>query len=100
MSENYNVTFNIDQQYGYISYNEKTKEITVNYPDEKVCQTILAWLNKEHTLNMPNDNNVIYDFSPKTYLATNSKQDFQLVLTRIWEEINVHIDWSFPSEYL
>lgn len=98
MSEIYTVTFNIDQTYGYISYNENNKEITVTYPDEKICQTILAWLHKEHTINTPTENGAIYDFSPKTFLATNSKHDLQTVLTRIWEEIDVHIDWSFPSE--
>jgi len=98
MSELYKVTFNIDQTYGYIAYDEANKEITVTYPDEKMSATILNWLQQEHTINTPDENGTVHDFSSKTYLAKNSKKDFQTVLTRIWEELDVHIDWSFPPE--
>lgn len=98
MSEVYSVAFNISQTYGYISYNQNTKKITVTYPDEKICKLILDWLSKEHIINTPNDSDILYDFSPKKYLAANSKQELQTVLTRIWEELDVHIDWSFPTE--
>ncbi len=100
MSETYNVTFNIDEKYGYIAYNETTKAIKVHFADPDFCERIETWLAQEHEINTPDQGIGTANFSNKKYLAKNSKQDFQTVLTRIWEKQGLHIDWSFPAELI
>ncbi len=97
MSEIYKVTFNIEQVYGYIALDESKKELSVVYPDEKIVEKIKTWLQTKHEINTPNAGGSVSDFSVKTYLATNSVEDFETVLTRAWQKIGIHIDWSFPA---
>jgi len=94
----YKVTFNIDDVYGYVAYDEARKSISVSFPNAEVEQKIKAWLENPHEINTPDDGGTVEDFSPKRYLATESKKAFQTVLTRIWENMDVHVDWSFPPE--
>ena len=100
MENLYKVTFNVDDKYGYIALDEKQKEVSVVYPDADVAKKILAWLNTEHSISVPDDSKPIYEFVEKKFLASRSKKEFEVVLTRIWEELEVHIDWSFPPEYI
>ncbi len=98
MPQLYKITFNIADIYGYIAYDPQTQAITVDYPDERTCAAIKDWLAKEHEINTPVENGGTNDFAPKKYLAARSVSDFETVLTRIWQHLGVHIDWSFPAE--
>ena len=99
MSELYKVTFNINATYGYVAYDDTKHIIEVSFPDTVVADKIKMFLATEQQINMPSANNVS-EFSSKSYLAANSMQDFQTVLTRLWENLGVHVDWSFPSELI
>ena len=99
MPELYKVTFNINDVYGYIAYDDTKHSIEVSFSDTAVADKINTFLTTEQQINMPSANNVS-DFSFKSYLATNSMQDFQTVLTRLWENLGVHVDWSLPSEFI
>ena len=95
MQENYKVSINVGPNYGYIQYNEQTKTIQVVFPNEKIKQLILDYLNKPQKINIPK-NNSICEFEVQEKLAALSKEDFQLVLGRLWNTHKVHVNWSIP----
>ena len=40
------------------------------------------------------------DFTEETIEPWSSKENFQLALTRLWENTDVHVDWSRPVDYV
>lgn len=98
MNEIYKVSFNIDDKYGYFVFDETTHSVDVIFADEEKVAKLKAWLDAVHMIETPDENGSVYDFSPKPYQARKSKQDFQTVLTRIWEQCGAHVNWSLPSE--
>ena len=94
------VTFNIDHDYGYIALDETAKCTEVFFPDMAVAERIKNWLDREHAINTPNEGGGLSDFSVKRYVAARSLHDFHTVLTRAWESLGIHIDWSFPADYI
>jgi hypothetical protein len=100
MAKIYKVTFDIDQDYGYFSFDEETNNIEVFFPDIVIAEKIKTWLDLEYEINTPDQEGGVANFSLKKYLAGRSKKDFQTVLTRAWEKIRVHVNWSFPADYI
>jgi hypothetical protein len=100
MPKIYKVTFDIDQDYGYIVFDEDSNSVDVFFPDIAVAEKIKNWLDQEHEINTPDAGGALADFSVKRYAAARSKKDFQTILTRAWERIGVHVDWSFPADYI
>lgn len=98
MPEKYKVTFNIDTKYGYIEFDDADGSIEVVYPDAEVAGKIKQWLAQPHDINTPDPDGPLDKFSVKTYNADKGKEELKIVLTRIWERMGVHIDWSFPPE--
>lgn len=98
MAEKYKVTFNIDTKYGYVELDEVAGCIEVVYPDAEMAGKIKKWLEELHEINTPDDDGPLDKFSVKKYQAPKSRKDFQTVLTRIWQHLGVHVDWSFPPE--
>lgn len=97
MSNLYKVSINVDSAYGHIAYNEQTKEITVEFPIAEVKAAIVSYLSRPHLINEPNSPST-YVFEEREYLAKNSKHDFQIVLSRIYNSLAVHVNWSIPAD--
>ncbi len=93
MQENYKVSINVGPNYGYVQYNEVTKQIQVVFPNENIKNLILDYLAKPHILNLPKEH-CVCDFEAQEKLAHLSKADFQLVLGRMWNSLKVHVNWS------
>ncbi len=97
MSEIYKVSINKNEQYGYVAYDEANKKIEVVFPDAQVCKEVEDYLGQPHEINEPVGNSTI-NFEVKKYVASNSKHDLQIVLTRMWSCNQVHVNWSIPVE--
>lgn len=97
MSNIYKVSINVDSTYGHIAYNEQSKEITVEFPDAAVTKAILTYLNQPHIINEPKSPSTC-DFIEREHLAKNSKEDLQLVLSRMYNNLQVHVNWSIPAD--
>ena len=100
MPKLYKVTFDIDQDYGYLVFDEDSNGVDVFFPDIAVAEKIKTWLEREHEINTPDQGGALADFSVKTYIIGRGKKDFQTILTRAWEKIGIHVDWSFPSDHI
>lgn len=97
MSNIYKVSINVGDQYGHIAYNEQTKEFNVEFPDACVKTSIIHYLATPHLINEPKRPSTC-DFEEKEYLAKNSKNDFQIVLSRMYNSLQVHVNWSIPAD--
>lgn len=90
------VTLNYEGHYGYLDYNEETKEMTVFIPDaEEAAQRVRDFLAEPKTMEVPIDE-CTYHFGPVTVDAKNSWQECEQVLTRLWVHTGVLVEWSMP----
>ena len=90
------VTLNYEGHYGYLDYNEETKEMTVFIPDaEEAAQRVRDFLAEPKTMEVPTDE-CTYHFGPVTVYAKNSWQECEQVLTRLWVHTGVLVEWSMP----
>ena len=97
MSNIYTVSINVDAQYGHITYDEQSQTVHVDFPDAKVRETVINYLNQPHMINEPKHPST-NRFEAREYLAKNSKHDLQIVLSRMYNHIQVHVNWSIPAE--
>ena len=91
----HSITLNADGHYGVASYDEETKEYTISIPGAAEAeQRVLAFLAKPLTMDIPTDN--IREFQTVTLLAQDSVENFRWVLTRLWVDTKVLVEWSMP----
>lgn len=98
MSQDYKVSINKGDKYGYIAYNEESKQVSVVLDDAQTKSEIQEYLAQPHLIREPKSGSTI-DFFEAEYLAARSKHDLQIVLTRMWKTIHVHVNWSIPVEF-
>lgn len=98
MSEIYKVSINKKDVYGHIAYDVENKKISVEFPDEAVVAEVTSYLEKTHTISEPKAGSTI-DFVAREYTACQSKHDLQIVLSRMWSQNQVHVNWSIPVEF-
>ena len=78
------VTLNYNGHYGALDYNEETKELTVTIKGEtQIEQKVMDFLAAPHKMEVPID-------------ARDSWKDCQQVLTRLWVNTGVLVEWSMP----
>lgn len=113
MSNKFEVAVSYHDILGYITYDEETKKVEVVLPQEaarsglsaeeieaaeKAQQAAYAFLTTAHEINIPHD--TLRDFTKTRIEPTADVKSFQIVLTRLWEETEVHVDWSRPVDYV
>ena len=79
---------------GVLSYDTDTKTVTVDLPEQERIDKVRAYLNEDHAIE--------HATGLDTYDLLNIKQlpsfdTFKLALTRMWEAIDVQVDWSRPA---
>jgi len=71
---------------GFLSYDTETKTVSVDLPEQEWVDKVIAYLNNEHAIEHA------------TGLDTYERLDnLKLALTRMWEAIDVQVDWSRPA---
>ncbi len=98
MSEKVQVVVHRGAIYGLIEYDTTTNSATVSFPDAGIKAEIEDYLAKPHDINVPHD--TLMDFAVKTFRVTDGLKSFQTILTRMWNIIDVHVDWSIPASKL
>ena len=98
MSEKVQVVVNKDSLYGLVEYDAADKKVSVSFPDAAIQKQIEEYLAAPHDINVPHD--TLLDFSVQTFRASDDVKSFQTVLTRMWNIIQVHVDWSIPADKL
>ena len=91
MAEPYSVAVSYGDDLGWIEYDEAAKKITVTLGSDEGKK-------KAEEIQVPHE--TLMDFTEETIEPWSSKENFQLALTRLWENTDVHVDWSRPVDYV
>lgn len=92
----YQVTLNSYCHYGYVEYDEETKKITVSIKDApEAVKRVEEWLAVPQTIDVPGKNG-IREFQTVTLKADESLDSFRTLLTRLWVNTDVRVEWSMP----
>ena len=91
----YAVTINFHGHYGYIEYDieKKTAEVHLNVETPKAA--VEQYLKESHLVSVP-VGPTIRDFQEMRLDPMESVESLELCLTRMWEAIDVRVEWSMP----
>ena len=68
--------------------------MTIDLPEQEWIDKVHAYLNEEHTI----ENATGLDTYERVQVKPlESLENFKLALTRMWEAIDVQVDWSRPA---
>lgn len=95
MSELYRVAVHYGNDNGFVVYDPNTKTIKVDLANDTKRREAEEYLAKEHIIAVAH--NDIRDFREQKVIASQDVESFKLALTRIWEAIDLHVDWSRPA---
>lgn len=98
MDKIYSVAVSCRGANGWVEYDTEAKSVKVFLDDEKAVADAEAFLSQEHEIMVPHE--TLRDFSKEVVNPLSDVESFQLVLTRLWENTEVHVDWSRPVEYV
>lgn len=98
MSENFSVAISYGENLGYVEFDEATKKINVVIADETAKQKAENFLSQVHEIKIPHE--TLLDFTTEKINPQADAESLKLVLTRLWENTGVHVDWSRPVEYV
>lgn len=94
----YSVAVSCRNSIGWVEYDQEAKTVKVCLDDEKAVADAEKFLSEKHEINVPHE--TLRDFSPVEVDPLADLESFQLALTRLWEETEVHVDWSRPVDYV
>lgn len=92
---NYTVTLNYQCHYGYVEYNEATKEALVTLDEPTGKAAVERYLSEPLTLDVP-QGETIRDFVTITLQPLADLASFKVALTRLWGKTGVRVEWSLP----
>ena len=92
------VTLNAHGQYGFAEYDDETKEIVVSIKGAKEdVKAVEEYLASPQTMDMPGPKG-LREFTTMTFNAKDSVEDFKTVLSRLWVNTKVLVEWSMPPD--
>ena len=98
MDKIYSVAVSCRGANGWVEYDTEAKTVKVFLSDEKAVADAEKFLSEKHKINISQDS--LLDFVEKEIDPLADVESFQTVLTRLWENTEVHVDWSRPVEYV
>ena len=98
MSENFSVAVSYGENLGYVEFDETTKKVIVEIGDEVAKRKTEEFLSRVHEIKIPHE--TLLDFTTEKINPQADAESLKIVLTRLWENTGVHVDWSRPVEYV
>ena len=98
MTENFSVAISYGENLGYVEFDETTKKVIVVLGDEEGKKKAENFLSQVHEIKIPHK--TLLDFTAEKIDPQADAESLKLVLTRLWENTGVHVDWSRPVEYV
>ncbi len=98
MNTTYSVAISFGSDLGWIDFDEQAHEIEVHIANEQAKKTVEEYLGREHTIQVPHQ--TLMDFTEETFDPKADLRSFQTVLTRLWGETGIQVDWSRPVDYV
>jgi len=91
-------TLNFEGNYGYVEFDDETKNIEIKLGGDGAAAAkarVRTFLTQPQTMDIPGKKG-LQEFETKTLLATDDAETFRIVLTRLWVNTNVLVEWSMP----
>ncbi len=79
---------------GFLFYDTEAKTVSVELPEQEWADKVLAYLNDEHAIEHATGLDTYERLNVK---PLESLDNLKLALTRMWEAIDVQVDWSRPA---
>ena len=94
----YSVAVSCRDSIGWVEYDREAKTVKVCLEDAQAGTDAEKFLSEKHEIRVPHE--TLRDFTEVTVDPLADEKSFQLVLTRLWENTGVHVDWSRPVDYV
>ena len=94
----YSVAVSCRNSIGWGEYDREAKTVKVCLDDAQAVADAEKFLSEKHEIRVPHE--TLRDFTEVTVDPLADEKSFQLVLTRLWENTGVHVDWSRPVDYV
>jgi hypothetical protein len=94
MADLFRVAVHYGNDNSYIEYDSVSKRLNVALTDDAKRRETEDFLSRSHVMGIPQSG--IHDFKQETIDPLKDIESFKLVLTRLWENTGVHVDWSRP----
>ena len=98
MKENFSVAVSYGEDLGYIEFDEESKKVNVVIDNEVAKRKAEEFLSKIHEVKIPHK--TLLDFTTEKFNPQSDAESLKIVLTRLWENTGVHVDWSRPVDYV
>ena len=98
MADKYSVAISYRNALGYIEYDAAAKTAEVVLGDDEGKQMVEDYLRQTHDIKIPHE--TLMDFTTEKIEPLASQENLQIALTRLWNTIGVHVDWSRPVDYV
>jgi hypothetical protein len=90
----FRVAIHFDNDCGYIEYNPTKKIATVILANLVKRREVEDFLNSKHIVLVAQ--RTLREFGEMSAIPTESLETLKLMLTRLWEQTGVYVDWSRP----
>lgn len=94
----YSVAVSCRGSIGWVEYDQEAGTVKVCIDDAQAAADAERFLTQKHNIRIPHE--TLRDFTEVTVDPLADVESFQLVLTRLWENTDVHVDWSRPVDYV
>ncbi|MBQ1510897.1 MAG: hypothetical protein IIZ54_08405 [Selenomonadaceae bacterium] len=98
MEITYSVAISYGRDLGYIEYSAPEKKANVVLANEEGKRLTEEYLAAKHEMGIPHE--TLMDFTKELVDPLADEESFKLALTRLWNETQVHVDWSRPVDYV
>ncbi len=98
MAVTFSVAISYGKDLGWIDYDAEAKQAAVNLANEEGKSLAEKYLSEKHNISVPHE--TLMDFTQETVDPLADEASFKLALTRLWNETQVHVDWSRPVDYV
>ena len=98
MAEKFSVAISYKENLGYIEYDAENKKVVVVLADEEGKKKAEEFLQTVHKIAIPHE--TLLDFTEEDINPTADVESLKIALTRLWENTQVHVDWSRPVDYV
>ena len=96
--ENFSVAISYKGSLGWVEYDEAEHKVKVTLGDDVGKARAEKFLTTPHNIKIPHE--TLLDFTEETIDPNTSAEALKIVLTRLWEATDVHVDWSRPVDYV
>ncbi len=98
MANIYSVALSYKNTLGWIDYDEDAHTATVKMMNPEAQKLVEDYLHEKHVIKVPHK--TLMDFTDVEVDPLADKDSLQLALTRLWNNTQVHVDWSRPVDYV